>query len=80
MICGNDGNLPRGTCRQANTLANTMEHVLSVLIGLMEGIMGPHEEAVNLVWVMNSCQREILRLSSEIQSVISPEEARGTFI
>lgn len=40
MRQGNDGNLPQGTCRQANRLANTMEHVLNVLIGLMGGCPG----------------------------------------
>lgn len=36
----NDGSLPQGTCSQANKLASTMEHVLNVLIGLMEDGMG----------------------------------------
>lgn len=45
MRHGNDDNLPQGTCRQANRLANTMEHVLNVLIGLMGGCRGSTWEA-----------------------------------
>lgn len=41
MRHGNDDNLPQGTCRQANT----MEHVLNVLKGLMGGCRGSTWEA-----------------------------------
>lgn len=51
----NDGSLPQGTCSQANKLASTMEHVLNVLIGLMEDGMGARGGG------MNSCLNRALK-------------------